>query len=258
MTKKIIFMAFALAITLSAQQQNRHALFTEVLNDYVKDGLVDYDAMKGDGRLERYLQQLYETDPDSLTEDEQLAFWINAYNAFTLHVILLEYPVESINDLHTGGLIIGQVLGQTIWHDERFEINGKKYSLNNIEHDIIREDFDEPRIHFALVCAAISCPPLRYEAYESYKLDEQLQNQSVKFFNNTNLNVFNIKERIANLSKIMDWYYDDFADNDKDLLLYCAQFLNGETAEDIKANAGEWDIEYLEYNWSLNEYEGTE
>ena len=256
MKKTILILLLAILATSisTAQEKESHTLFTEILKDYIKNGLVDYAAMKGDTRLDEYIEQITVVDPYSLERNEQLAFWMNAYNAFTLQVILLEYPVESINDLHTGGLIIGQVLGKTIWHDERFEINGKKYSLNNIEHDIIRVDFaDEPRIHFTLVCAAMSCPPLRYEAYEAHKLEEQFQDQSIKFFNNPNLNEFDAENRVAKLSKLLDWYYDDFADNDKDIILYVAQFVEGEAGKSMKANPEEWDIEHLHYDWLLNE-----
>ncbi len=107
-----------------------------------------------------------------VNEKNRLAFWINAYNAFTLKFIIDEYPVESINDLHWGGLYLGSLLGTTIWDDEKIVINGTELSLNNIEHDIIRKKFNEERIHFALVCASISCPPLLNEAYEGYKLDK--------------------------------------------------------------------------------------
>ncbi|NCQ19483.1 MAG: DUF547 domain-containing protein, partial [Ignavibacteria bacterium] len=110
-----------------------HQLFTEILNQHVKNGLVDYKNLKKDSRLEKYLVQLSNTEPEKLSRNEKLAFWINAYNAFTLQVIVENYPVESITDLNTGGKIIGYLFGKTVWDKEFILINKKKYSLGDIE-----------------------------------------------------------------------------------------------------------------------------
>jgi hypothetical protein len=235
--------------------QDKHNLFSEILGDNIKNGMVNYKNLVNDNRLDTYLARLSNTDPAGIKDtNDLLAFWINIYNAFTLKLIIENYPVESINDLHKGGLVIGQVLGTTIWHHEFIKIINETYSLNNIEHDIIRKIFNEPRIHFALVCAAISCPPLRFEAYEGYKLNTQLDDQARTFLRNTKKNAFNFGKKVASLSKIIDWYDEDFGENDEEVLKYISQFLEGDKAGELFNNADDWEIDYNSYNWSLNEY----
>ncbi|KAB2844519.1 MAG: DUF547 domain-containing protein [Melioribacteraceae bacterium] len=251
--KKILFVFLIVTILLLAQNE-QHKLFTAILSDYVVNGLVKYKELKNDKRLDEYLNQLSQIDPEKISnKNDKLSFWINAYNAFTLKLISENYPVESINDLHTGGLIIGQLLSKTVWHKEWIKIGGKTLSLNNIEHDIIRKEFTEPRIHFALVCAALSCPPLRFEAFEGYKLNQQLEDQAIKFFNDKTKNQFDLKTKTAKLSKILGWYDEDFGKNDEEILKYVSQFLHAEISKSINNNLSEWEIEYLSYDWSLNE-----
>ena len=251
----ILFAIFLFVLVTFAQNKDdQHLLFTQILNDYVHNGLVNYKKLKDDNRLDKYLKQLENTNPDNLlTDEDKLAFWINVYNAFTLKFIIEEYPVESINNLHWGGLYLGSLLGTTVWDDEKIIINGKRLSLNNIEHDIARKKFNEERVHFAMVCASYSCPPLLDEAYEGFKLNEQLNEQARLFFNDETKNKFDLKERTAYLSKILDWYSSDFGNDDKSILLYVSQFLDSEIADDIRKNTSQWKIDHLSYNWDLNE-----
>lgn len=229
-----------------------HKLFTEVLQQYVKEGFVNYKNLKNDQRLEKYLNQLSSTDPSRLSEKEKFAFWINAYNAFTLHVVSENYPIESITDLHTGGRIIGYLLAKTVWDKKFITINNKKYSLNDIEHKILRK-MNEPRIHFAIVCASISCPELRNEAFEADKLEGQLEKQTKKFLNDTSRNSFDIKKRKAEISEIFNWFEEDFGDSDEKILTFIAAYLPENIASDIINNLSDWDISYKGYNWGLNE-----
>jgi len=241
-------------ITFAQNKNDQHLLFTQILNDYVQQGLVSYINLKEDKRLDKYLEQLENTNPDNLlTNEDKLAFWINAYNAFTLKFIIEEYPIESINDLHWGGLYLGSLLGTTVWDDEKIIINGTSLSLNNIEHDIARKKFNEERVHFAMVCASYSCPSLRNEAYEGFELNEQLNEQARIFFNDETKNKFDLKKRTAYLSKILDWYSSDFGNDDQSILLYISQFLDSEIADDIRRNSSQWEIDHLSYNWDLNE-----
>ncbi len=242
------------SVSLAQNKNDQHLLFTQILNDYVHDGLVNYINLKEDKRLDKYLEQLENTNPDNLrTDEDKLAFWINAYNAFTLKFIIEEYPVESINDLHWGGLYLGTLLGTTVWDDEKIIINGTKLSLNNIEHDIARKKFNEERVHFAMVCASYSCPQLRDEAYEGFKLNKQLNEQARLFFMDETKNNFDLKKRTAYLSKILNWYSSDFGNDDQSILLYVSQFLDREIADDIRRNLSQWEIDHLSYNWDLNE-----
>jgi len=244
------------ATTVGAERTD-HTLLTDLLREYVTNGSVNYRDLceeGGVGRLETYISQLAATDPATIIDDdERLAFWINAYNAYTLKIICDNYPVKSINDLHFGGLYVGTVLNKTAWDKEFVVVGGETYSLNDVEHKIIRPQFEDARAHYALVCAAVSCPPLRSEAYTGEQLDEQLDDQGWIFFAEPNKNYFDRDKKIAYLSKIMDWYKGDFGEDDEALLLAVASYLPDDLARDIRANPGAWDIKHTEYDWSLNE-----
>jgi len=231
-----------------------HRLFTTLLAGHVRNGLVDYAALRTDERLTQYCTQLAATNPDTIaSEKARLAFWINAYNAYTLKIICENYPVKSINDLHGGGLIVGTILNTTVWDKEWVTINRKKTTLNTIEHKTIRPVFHDPRIHFALVCAAKSCPPLRAEAYEEETLDEQLDDQGKTFLGNPLWNAFDPVRQEAFLSRIFSWYADDFGGKDERVLLFIARFLPKATANTIKVDPKVWKIRYNEYDWALND-----
>ena len=234
-----------------------HALFTEVLAAHVRSGLVDYVALKTEPRLDRYLAQLDATDPDSLpTEAEQLAFWINAYNAYTLKLVADHYPVHSIHEIGTGGRIIGWLLKRTPW-DVRFaKVGGKEMTLNEIEHEVLRKRFQEPRIHFAIVCAAISCPPLRAEAYVAERLDGQLDEQARQFLNDQRSNRFDLKTARATLSPIFSWFREDFGPNDQAVIEFVAPYLKPSYAALIETQPSAWRIRYSDYDWALNEQPG--
>ncbi len=253
---------------LNFDEKEPHAQFTAILQNYVKDGKVNYTALCKDTRLDTYISRLSATNPETISNaNDKLAFWLNAYNAFTLKVICDNYPVKSINDLHFGGLAIGYVLKKTIWDKKFVNINGKSISLNYIEHKIIRASrknpnapFSEicletpcPRAHFALVCASIGCPDLRLEAYEGDKLDEQLTDQAVQFFNDTDKYYFDADNKQAHLSKILDWFDSDFGQTDEEILLFVAQYIPDGIAQKIRQNPGEWEIKHTDYDWNLNE-----
>lgn len=220
-----------------------HAAFDEILKKYVDDsGLVNYTGLKKDrSALRRYLSSLEQNAPNGQwSEDEKLAYWINAYNAYTLDLIVQHYPVESIKDI---GSKIQIPFVNTAWDIKFIEIGGEKYDLNNIEHGIIRKEFEEPRIHFALVCAAVSCPKLRNEAYTAEKLDEQLTTAARNFLSDPSKNKISSKGQ-AQLSKIFSWYGGDF--KKKSTLV---EYLNKYSAVQLAADA---DISYMEYDWALN------
>ena len=222
-----------------------HELWDSLLKEHVdENGLVDYKGFKKDrSTLNAYLEVLENSAPDKNTwsKDEQLAYWINAYNAFTIALILEHYPVESIKKIGSGPLI---TFVNSPWDIKFIEIGDKQLDLNNIEHGIIRSDFNDPRIHFALVCAALSCPELRNEAYTGEKLDRQLEEEAIAFINNPTRNKITKEE--AQLSKYFSWYGGDFEINGKGII----DFINQYSKTKISENA---DITYLEYNWSLND-----
>jgi hypothetical protein len=254
MKKLIIIFLSVFIFSFENSAQNTHKIYDELLAQYVENGLVDYEKLKNDNRLKKYLNNLSKINPDTLKNDmEKMTFWINAYNAFTLEVIVDNYPLESINDLNWGGMAIAQMLGKTVWHKKFISINNKEYSLNDIEHGILRKKFNDPRIHFALVCAALSCPKLRSEAYTADKLIMQFEEQGNLFLNNREKNRFDLKTKTAYLSRYFDWYKDDFGKNDEEVLIYITDYLNDEeVVKSIKDNPENWTIEFIPYNWCLN------
>ncbi len=251
--KLIIILIFFL-ITKSVFSQDHHSSFIEILKRNVADGKVNYQSLLSEKSFDKYLDQLKNTNPDTIkNSNDKMAFWINAYNAYTLKIILDNYPVESINDLHSGGLILGSIFNTTVWDKDFVIINNKETSLSNIEHKILRKKFNEPRIHFAIVCASISCPPLRDEAFEGYKLDKQLTDQAKLFLDDETRNEFDINKKEAEISKIFDWFEEDFGDDDEKPLLFISKYVSDKISNSIKSNVSDWDIGYLDYNWKLNE-----
>lgn len=221
----------------------QHDDFDILLKKYVNEaGYVDYKGFIADSlKLNSYLDMASKHHPNSKnwSKDEQLAFWINVYNASTIQLIIRHYPIKSIKDI--AGII---PFVNSPWDVKFIHIEGQTYDLNNIEHNIIRKDFDEPRIHFALVCAAISCPKLRNEAYQAGSLDAQLEDQARAFFNNSAKN--KISPKSVQLSKLLDWYGSDFTKDGNSLISVINQY------SDVKVNASA-EISYLSYSWDLNE-----
>lgn len=242
-----------MAIPVFANAMESHSLFTAILQDHVEDGVVNYGDLRSDARLGAYLDQLSAAAPESLAnDDDKLAFWINAYNAFTLKIVCDNYPIESINELHFVNRYVGWLLKKMVWDKKFIEIAGKRISLNHIEHEIIRKEFKEPRAHFALVCASKSCPPLRSEAFEGSELDAQLQDQGRAFFADSKRNRVDSERKTVHLSAIFSWFKKDFGRTDRDILEFAAQFLSESTARAILSNPGAWTVEHLDYDWSLN------
>ncbi|GAA4401718.1 DUF547 domain-containing protein [Nibrella viscosa] len=221
-----------------------HFAFDQLLQKHVNErGLVDYMGLKAAEKpFNDYLNLLSQNPPsDQWSQSEQMAYWINAYNAFTVKLILDHYPVESIKDI---GPPIQIPFVYTPWTKKFFTIGGTKMSLDNIEHGILRKQFNDPRIHFALVCAAMSCPRLRNEAYTSDKLNQQLDDQGHHFLNNPAKNKISADQ--AALSKYFDWYKGDWQENGQSVVTW----VNRYSAVKITNNT---PISYLDYNWSLNE-----
>ncbi len=223
-----------------------HDLWDKVLDEYVSpEGWVDYKGLKEDrSAFDRYTERLSGHHPDqSWSRKERLAYWINAYNAFTLQLVLKHYPVNSIKDI--GGLVKGP------WKQEFIEIEGKTYTLHDIEHNILRANYDEPRIHFAVNCASVSCPVLLDEAYTAENLETQLDRQARRFINDEMRN--RISEDELRLSKIFQWYEEDFTRNGT-----LAEYIDRYAEESLPlTEEGQFKgtIRYLEYNWALNEQE---
>lgn len=235
--KKTYFFVWAGLIlsffTIKGNGQGTHAVWNDLLATYVnQEGMVDYEGFHKDKlKLDEYLDHLSSNAPkEAWTENEKLAYWINAYNAFTISLILQHYPVKSIMDI------------EKAWDIKFIDMGDKTYSLNDIEHEIIRKEFDEPRIHFVLVCAAMSCPVLLNEAYLAETLVAQLQKQGEVFINDPFRN--KVSEKKVQLSQLFNWYKDDFTKQGS-----LVDFLNGFTSTTIDKKAS---VGFLAYDWGLN------
>jgi len=203
-------------------------LYDNLLSKNVSDlGLVDYDALKKEqATLKTYISSQSIVNYSSLSKNDQLAFLINLYNALTLDLILTNYPLKSIKDIPNA------------WDTPVITLNGRQLSLNNIEHQLIRENFNEPRIHFACNCAATSCPKLLNQSYKGNILNQQLEMQTYTFLFTKSKN--NISPNDLQLSKIFEWYGNDFGN--------VTEFIKKYRPE-VNADA---KVSYLEYDWSLN------
>ena len=230
-----------------------HSAFDRVLTQYVDaQGFVDYAALTedADSVLTPYLQRLASTDPANLDRDARLAFWINAYNAYTLKLITDHYPVESINDIKPGlGPSVPKV--NSPFQLDVGAVADTVRSLDDIEHGIIRERFDEPRIHFALVCAAVSCPRLRREAFVGARLDAQLDDQAQTFLRTTEKNRIPAGDDTIALSRIFKWFDEDFGGSKSSTQRFLAPYFDG-TVHERLANAA-YEVDFLSYDWSLND-----
>ena len=224
-----------------------HPQLTRVLQRHVKDGGVDYAALQRDrSGLDAYLTTLSavkEEDFNEWTEAEKLAFQINAYNGFTLRLILDHYPVDGIKSI--GGWFSNP------WKMDSVNLFGRKMTLDHLEHGRIRVFHNEPRIHFALVCAAQGCPPLRASAYTAANLDSELNEQARAFLRQSAKNRYDPATKTLHLSPIFKWYRDDFETDGRTLVSYVAQFLPEETARAVRAE--DVELDFTDYDWSLND-----
>jgi len=203
---------------------------------------VDYPAIKKDPAYAKLVADLKSFSPAALkTPKEKMTFWINVYNIMAVKMVVDHYPVKSIKD---AGSLFGSV-----WKKKVGVVGGKEVTLNDIEHEILRK-MGDPRIHVAIVCASVSCPDLRNEAYTSDKLDAQLDDQMQRFLENRGkgLQVDRGKGRVT-ISKIFDWFEDDFKPKGGVL-----PFLSSYAPEKDRPllKKGDVDVSYLNYNWDLN------
>ena len=219
-----------------------HSTWDYLLQKYVKGGIVDYPGVAGEVKvLDRYLARLAKENISAYSPAGKLAFWINAYNAFTVKLILNHYPVKSIRK-------ISNPWGKRIW-----KAAGQTVSLDDIEHKILRKEFHEPRIHFAIVCASIGCPNLQGFAYRGDKIEAQLTLAAREFF--ASGKHFNVKadgDRVViYISKIFNWFGSDFGGSKEDKIAFMRPYLDQATANTIK-RAKSVKFKYLDYNWNLN------
>mgnify|MGYP005609165109 FL=1 len=229
------------------------AIWDDLLQRYVDDfGRVNYRRLKAESAevLREWLETLADVDLAAVTEtDVRLALWLNAYNAIAISQVIEVYPIGSIRP---------KVLGIPNWlafldffTRSNSTIAGKKYSLNQIEHGILRREFTEPRIHFALVCASVGCPMLRRGAYFPESVRTQLEADAKHFIRNPDRVRYDAGKKTLYLSKIFEWYGEDFVKAADSV----AGYVGGYLAPDV-AVGDEWAIVFLPYDWNLNRVNG--
>lgn len=241
-----------------------HATWNQLLQQYVHwdekgvSSTVDYAALKRQpSELDKYLADVSAVSLKSYSgwqKPQQLAFLINAYNALTIKLILSKYPeLDSIKDLGS--------LFSSPWKQKFFQLLGKRRNLDEIEHAIIRQPgvFDDPRIHAAVVCASIGCPGIRNEAFVAERIDTQLEDSLRRFLSDRSRNRYDAATDRLEISKIFDWYGDDFigyrgSRSVSAFLGNYAELLTDEKALQLRIKAGETPLEFLDYDWRLNDY----
>ncbi len=244
-----LFTGVARAACTSIDQT--HAQWSAILGRWVTDGRVHYAGLQREGQpaLAAYLAALSGAcgpDYERWTRAERIAFWINAYNAFTVRLVLDHYPIASIRKI---GWLPGAAFRERFIPMEG--LKGGTISLDDIENGTLRSTFREPRIHFALVCASASCPPLRSEAYRDADLDRQLDAQARAFLHDPTKNRIDPATKTLYLSSIFKWFRGDFEAAAGSLPAYVAQYLDFGTT-----HVADYDVEFLDYDWSLNDRRG--
>jgi hypothetical protein len=218
--------------------------FDRILKRYVlADGTVKYAALKaGLDPLTGFVQQIQAVSPESHpalfpSRAYKLAYWINTYNALVLWAMAKEYPEKKDR--------LNSLLGRyQFFIRMKFKAGGRDFSLNDIETNEIRKQFQEPRIHFAIVCASRSCPWLSRDAFTGEHLEEQLEARTRLFFNQTRNVRFNSAQRELSLSQIFEWYKQDFGDSTEKVLAFIGKYRSVE---------GKWNLRYIEYDWRIND-----
>ena len=232
--------------------------------------MVDYRALRQNRHsLDEFSRRVGRLKPETYAawgRNEKIAFWINVYNGLTLLAIIDNYPIRAsfLGSLMYPKNSIRQISG--VWDSLQFTVKGEEVTLDHIEHNVLRQKFDEPRIHMALVCAAKSCPALRQEPYSGSRLDEQLDAQTRRFLSNSLKFRIDRTEKVVFLSRIFDWFGKDFVDRygtdqafkgHKEALRAALNFIESYLTQSDRSFLKDTDFEisFLEYNWSLNEQE---
>ena len=238
----------------TAHSRVDHSLFDNVLSQHVSDGQINFTNLCDDQRLGQYTDLLNQSDPAQISDQqEQIAFWLNVYNAYSMEAICAEYPIKSINELNFGGLIFSVLTKKSVWDQPIVKVNGKTYTLRHIDHGILRPEFADNRIQFAIACGTIGCAPARNEAYQGSTLSQQLADQTRTFVNDQRNNSFDLRKRRANLSTLFKWSRKDFGDSDENLLLFTAEYLPENLRSDIIENVDDWKVKFKKYDLTLND-----
>ena len=248
---KILFLISAIFLfnnsnILADSFDHDHKNYAQILKSNVKDGLVNYKAIKENpAGLNSYINSLVTVDESTFnkwSEEQTLTYLINLYNAATIKLVVDNYPVKSIKDINKEG--------QGPWKLKVVNLFGKKISLDHLEHEIIRQNYNEPRVHFALVCAAVGCPKLPSQSFMPSKLEEQFAERTRLFLSEKDKNFIDENQKTVYLSSIFDWFAQDFNKTHGSVLGFVKEYLPAEEAKKINSD---YSLKFTEYDWNLNE-----
>jgi len=227
-------------LSIQAQTKISHSKWTALLQEHVDPyGIIDFKGFKAnEDKLDEYLDKLSANHPQPFWKtDEQKSYWINAYNAFTVKLILMNYPLNSIMDIKEDD--------KDAWHIPFIEIGDKIYTLDYIEKTMLLGQFNDSRIHFVINCSAKSCPILRNKAYSTDNIDVELRLATKRFINDSRFNI--LDKQHVQVSQLFNWYKDDFLKDEVSIQVY----LNKNTPHlEISKNA---TLNFMKYNWKLND-----
>lgn len=244
-----IGVAFLSLLTVDPAQADApdHSAFDGLLHRYVHESRVDYHGLATERtQLLSYLHSLGKIDSAQLGRDDRMALFINAYNAATL-LLIVEHDSPALAS-------IKDIPSSKRWKDRRWLVAGATYSLDDLEHKVLRPEFGDPRVHSAINCASIGCPVLRAEAFVGARLSAQLDDQAARFVNDPRH--VQIKGKTLYVSKIFEWFGEDFRNDGGSVRGFILRYADDELRRQIEALGGKLKIKYLKYDWSLNRYEG--
>lgn len=223
-----------------------HSKFDQALKKYVDDkGLVDYNSIAKDSGFSEYVQSLQTARVEELSRDGQLAFWINGYNAVTIDKVIKKKPKKSVRET----FIPGVWTATKFFTSREHIVAGKRLSQDDIEHEILRKQFKDPRIHFAIICASMGCPPLPRIAYTEENVQTRLEEETRKYLNSPRGTRIDRAENTLHMSKLFDWFATDFIQKSGSTLAFMQPYLHEEVRIFLERDPM---ISYLEYNWALN------
>lgn len=227
------------AQAVGADSSSGQQWLSEALKRHVKNGLVDYNGMAKDQDFKKYQDWVANAKLEELINNTgELPFWVNLYNAMAIQGVIENMPVKKVIDVPG-------------FFDKRTHtVAGHEWTLNHIEKEIIFKKFREPRLHFVLVCAALSCPPLQSEIYTAANFDKKLDAVARIFINNPKKNYLDRKNKIMYLSQIFNWYQKDFVPESQSILKFVKPYLSKDDQAFLEANRVE--VKYLDYDWRLN------
>jgi len=241
-----VAMVFLWAVPKAMAARFDHSLFDQILREYVDDqGLIDYNGIAKDSRFYEYLKSIETARVDELSRDGQLGFWINAYNAVIIDKVIKRKPKKSARETAVPGVW----LSTEIFTSKENLVANRKLSPDDIEHEIVRKEFKDPRIHFAIICASRGCPPMPRIAYTENNVQARLDEETREYLHSPRGVRMDQKEKTLYLSKIFDWFANDFVQKSGSVLDFIRPYVSDQVRRFMEEKP---KISYLHYDWSLN------